>query len=227
MRIGFTLTQLLGAVLFTCIALGWWTSLHRNARFREHQKHLLLEWAHPLDIVEKRQIYYRALPQRNAGHNRWKVHLPAGRRYALSCVTAPLRGSGPDAKESVLASIPLAPGESMVEVDWRMDTKRKPHLRMAVLGSTDSRSVSKQVNFPPEFSTEFATAHGRSEFHGGWEATLEASPGIRLDLTVVATLFGKLMPKLGDPRTEVGGFNVRIQAVDDPPPALTDPARNL
>lgn len=62
---------------------------------------------------------------------------------------------------------------------------------------------------------------------GGWESTLEASPGFRVDLTVVATLSGKLVPQPGDPRTEVGGFNVRIQAVDDPPPAPTDRARHL
>ena len=215
MRIQASLKSLIGSLIIISISLGWWISTQQNERLRLRQELLFKDWVQPLEVRDTRYMHCRALPQRNPSLNRWKVYLPLGRSYELQCVVSPDPKSTDQAGRRVVARLPIYPGESLFEVDWKRDAQLLPIIRMAVLGKTPERSCAENVRLPSDILDVFRNNSGCSQTYLGWEGTMSMNMVSNCEFATVLVPYGTVITSNGTPAITLRGFEIMIADVSN------------
>jgi hypothetical protein len=215
MKIQASLKSLIGLLIIISISLGWWISTRHNERLRSRQELLFKDWVQPLEVRDTRYMHCRALPQRNPSLNRWKVYLPHGRSYELQCVVSPDPKSTDEVGRRVVARLPIYPGESLFEVDWKRDDQRLPIVSIAVLGPTPDKSCSENVRLPSDVLEAFRNNYGCSQTYLGWEGTMSMNMVSNCEFANVLVPYGEVLTSDGTFTPSRGGFRIMIADVSN------------
>ncbi len=215
MAIRYSLKTIMIIMIILGVSLAWRRSTITLSAVRERNRVLLEEWVQPLEVSDARIVYHRALKTRDLGVQRWKVYLPFGKRYELQCSITPSMAGLHDVKECVVARIPIAEGISLIEADWRRDGRNSPQVKIAVLGPDLDQVSTQTAVFPKAFIDTFARTNGLNETISGYESTAYHSPASTITF-VRSLVTPKPVSQLpGENQVVSGGFEVRIQAIDD------------
>lgn len=215
MAIRYSLKTIMMIIVIVGVTLAWHRSTSTLSAVHERNQVLLEEWVQPLEVSDARIVYHRALKTRDLGVKRWKVYLPFGKRYELQCSISPSMAGLHDVKECVVARIPIAEGISLIEADWRRDGRNAPQVKIAVLGPDLDQASTQMVVFPKAFLDTFARTNGLNETILGYESTAYHSPDSTITFvrSLVTPKPASQLP--GENQVVSGGFEVRIQVIDD------------
>jgi hypothetical protein len=222
MRIRFSLKSIIGIMTILGLALGWWNSNRSYAKMGQRYTLLFMDWVQPLEVKEPDLIYHRKLKMNEASLHHWKVYLPQGKRYDLECVVPCTLDMPGDELEYVAARIPMPEGQSIIEVEWRRDAKRKPHMSIARLGTTPETTSKEYAHFPASFDRNFLKNWGCTEHVIGWLASNSSFVVPRLTFVEGSIVFDEPFRTRRGPRVGINGFHVRLRAVGDATTAATN-----
>jgi hypothetical protein len=217
MRFQFSLKFVLFSMMVMGLALGWWKSSTSHVTIRKRHELLLKDWVQPLEVVDSKALYHRSLPTWAAGLNRWKVYLPPGNKFELQCaITRTPEGRVPYGG-GVVARIPLPPGYSLIEVDWKKDRNFIPHVSIALLRPTQQDTKKVLVQFPGHFITMFSRGPGVSCDMYGWEDSNKASSLRSVAFFSLKVAFIDTTTYPGQSIGSFEGLEIKIRQVDDNP----------
>jgi hypothetical protein len=216
MRIQFSLKSVFGFILFAGLSLGWWAASRRHDFIEQQHQHLLKEWVQPLEVIDSNYIYFRELPIRYVGLERWKVFIPQGKNYELQCVIY-LSSENMSEKERIVARIPMASGHSLFQANWRRDSQGKPQVSIAILGPTPEETATRTAHFPSSFCDFFSRTRGSFQFSRGHEASERFDPLPLVGFVKYDTVFRAAEVKPGGVVSASGGFEICIRDVDYKP----------
>jgi hypothetical protein len=213
MRLRVSLVNIVGVLIIAGLSFGWWRSIRQHQELMAHNQGVLKDWVEPLAVKDPTQWSFRRLPPRNVGFNQWRIYLPPGRQYELRCVIAdPLMTSVAE-RFTLLESMPMTSGQSLVEVDWREDVEGKPQMFLAILPPNSPRTIGAKIGFPPLYMERFAQSQRVGETYLGDES--KKKPSLRGQL-VLANIHRNFVTGGGQSSTARGGVLVFVQAVGDP-----------
>lgn len=215
MVIRYSIKTLFAATLVVALSFGWWINTVKLANVNREHDLLLKEWAQPLEVFDEQKVYFRKLPDRDLDVHKWKVYLPRSRRYELQCVILHDSETKGSERDSVAARIPLPVGRSLLEVEFRQDRNNVPRLNLAVSGQKNQVTINAAVRFSTDFCDKFSRNMNCVVKTYGWESSISCyqQKNVRLiDCLAPWESMGQLPENIYG---FMGGFEVRIQAIDD------------
>jgi hypothetical protein len=211
MRLRYSPVTLVGMVVIIVLAIGWWRSVREHQQLIARHERLMKEWIEPLALTDATQVHFRKLPPRNVGFNQWKIYLPPGRKYALQCFYSDASVASGKSPYVLLESLPMEPGQSLLEVEWRRDVELKPQVFISILPPTGDKTLRTKVVFPEEFAEKFAQWETLQESYLGGDSETVAAPPKRLDVTVVTFKGGAKYGTGPEAERCIGGLGVWLQ----------------
>jgi hypothetical protein len=217
MRIQYSIKSFFGMVLLAGLSLGWWTSSQRFEAIQRRNQLLLSDWVQPLEVKNPANIHYRLLSYRSGNSETWRIYLPHGKKYELQCVYFLPSESSKSEDDRVVARIPMSPGRSVFQAEWRRDSQGVPLVRIATLGKTAQDSQFEQARFPTQFIEAFARSKSLNQSVRGYDATAFCAPMAKIDFVTSMVLFKTLNPLKGDKKIYFSSLEVCIRDVDYKP----------
>jgi hypothetical protein len=218
MKFQFSLKFVFFSILITGLALGWWKSSTSKLAIQKRHDLLLKDWVQPLEPVKFNKCYYRTLPEQAAGLRRWKVYVPPGeKKFELQCAVDRVPLGRVSSGEGVVARIPLPPGNSLFEVDWKKDRNLVPHVSISLLAPTPQDTKKVLVQFPKKFTNYLFQRPSVYQTVSVWQATNEAIPATNFSLFSFVVEFNDTTTNPGKTLMRAEGFDIQVREVDDNP----------
>jgi hypothetical protein len=215
MVIRYSIKTLFAATLVVALSFGWWINTCKLAKVNREHDLLLKEWAQPLEVSDEQNIYFRQLPDRDLNVHKWKVYLPRSRRYELQCVILQDSETKGGELDCVAARIPLPEGRSLLEVDFRQDRNNVPRLNLAVAGQKKQETINAAVSFSADFCDKFSKNISCVVKTYGWESSISCYQQKTVRLIDCLAPWESMDQLPENIYGFMGGFEVRIQAIDD------------
>lgn len=165
MRLRFSPVHVFGCIAIAGVSLGWWKSMREHRAIVARHEQTLKDWIEPLEIQDATRVHFRRLPRRNVGFDQWRIYLPPGRSYEMCCILTNPFAADARSRFMMLENIPLTPGQSLFEVDWRQDVEGKPQLSFAALPPRSDSTLRRKVDFPDWFATSFADSRPHQDLY--------------------------------------------------------------
>lgn len=215
MVIRYSIKTLFAATLFVALSFGWWINTGKLAKLNRECDLLLKEWAQPLEVSDERNVYFRQLPNRDLNVHKWKVYLPRSRRYELQCIILQDSETKSSEGECVAARLPLPGGRSLLEVGFRQDRNNVPQLDLAVAGQERQETINTAVCFSADFCDRFSKNTSCVVKTYGWESSISCYQQKTVRLIDCLAPWESMDQLPENIYGVMGGFEVRIQAIDD------------
>ena len=217
MRIQYSIKSFFATVLLAGLSLGWWTSSQRFELVHRRHQLLLFDWVQPLEVRNPAASHYRLLSFQSGNSEIWKIHLPHGKKYELQCVYFLSTESSKSEDDRVVARIPMSPGRSVFQAEWRRDSQGVPLVRITTLGKTAQDSQFDHARFPTQFIEAFAGSKSLNQSVRGYDATAFCAPMAKIDFVTSMVHFKTLNPSTGEKTIHLSSFEVCIRDVDYKP----------
>jgi hypothetical protein len=216
MRLRFAPVNVFGCIAIAGVSLGWWKSMREHQTIVARHAQSLKEWIEPLEIKDATSVHFRRLPRRNVGFAQWRIYLPPGRSYEMCCILTNPFAVDARSRFTMLENLPLTPGQSLFEVDWRQDVEGKPQLNFAALPPRSDSTLRRKVSFPDWFANSFADSRPYQDLYLGDSESTVGDATKMIQLAAITRDFTPNDAKAPPAHPRRGGFLVVIRPVAAP-----------